>query len=410
MTTPSALAALSSDSLTARLDELAANERHALVEFLWHLAELDQRKLYLGLGFASLFDYCRDHLKLSNGSAFRRYTGARLLARFPIIGDFLGSGRLSLKRVTLLRNVLTAENHLHVLERACGGTELDVQALAASFSPKPEVKDSIRRLPLAPAPGPTGAINAQPVLSSICSDATSRAEVVFAHVASDAGPESTPTADLVSVAAVPQSMQVVTVHPSPSPRMAITAIDAERFSVKLTVGPEFIAKFNDLKSALSHVVPDGNFEDVLMESFTLALGVCAKRRGIGAKSRPAPNPEAPVAPAGSSSRHIPAAIRRAVSERDQHRCAFVGTNGRRCTSTHQLEHHHIKAYARGGPATVENLALRCRSHNQHEAVLDFGEAHIQAKRRHSLPPVEVTPRMATGATSTGGSNAPQSVH
>jgi len=38
-----------------------------------------------------------------------------------------------------------------------------------------------------------------------------------------------------------------------------------------------------------------------------------------------------------------------------------------------LEYHHIQAYALGGPATVENIALRCRTHNAYEGVRFFGE-------------------------------------
>ena len=69
-------------------------------------------------------------------------------------------------------------------------------------------------------------------------------------------------------------------------------------------------------------------------------------------------------------------MRRAVNERDEGRCAFRGANGRRCNSTHQLEYHHEQPYARGGPPTVENLSLRCKRHNQYEAILDFGTEHM----------------------------------
>jgi hypothetical protein len=34
--------------------------------------------------------------------------------------------------------------------------------------------------------------------------------------------------------------------------------------------------------------------------------------------------------------------------------------------------HHILPYAKGGLATVENISLRCRRHNQYEAELVFG--------------------------------------
>jgi len=64
-------------------------------------------------------------------------------------------------------------------------------------------------------------------------------------------------------------------------------------------------------------------------------------------------------------------VRRAVFRRDEGRCAFVGAEGR-CTATAFLEFHHVVPYARGGAATVGNIQLRCRAHNQHEAEQAFG--------------------------------------
>jgi hypothetical protein len=37
-----------------------------------------------------------------------------------------------------------------------------------------------------------------------------------------------------------------------------------------------------------------------------------------------------------------------------------------------LEFHHVQPYARQGVATVANIALRCRRHNQYEAEVVFG--------------------------------------
>jgi hypothetical protein len=37
-----------------------------------------------------------------------------------------------------------------------------------------------------------------------------------------------------------------------------------------------------------------------------------------------------------------------------------------------LEFHHVVPFALGGPSTVENLALRCRAHNNHESEQRFG--------------------------------------
>jgi hypothetical protein len=74
---------LSDEVITGRLMAIVKDERKSLVEFLGCLAELERRRTILALGFPSTFSYCSEHLRLSNGSAFRRTKGARLLARFP---------------------------------------------------------------------------------------------------------------------------------------------------------------------------------------------------------------------------------------------------------------------------------------------------------------------------------------
>jgi hypothetical protein len=69
---------------------------------------------------------------------------------------------------------------------------------------------------------------------------------------------------------------------------------------------------------------------------------------------------------------VPRAVKRAVWKRDGGQCAFVSLDGRRCTERRFLEFHHVDAYAKQGPATVDNISLRCRRHNQYEAELVFG--------------------------------------
>jgi hypothetical protein len=71
------------------------------------------------------------------------------------------------------------------------------------------------------------------------------------------------------------------------------------------------------------------------------------------------------------SRHLPAAVRRTVWRRDAGRCAFVGTEGR-CHEMTLFEFHHVEPYAAGGVTSAENIELRCRAHNVHEAQLFFG--------------------------------------
>ena len=83
-------------------------------------------------------------------------------------------------------------------------------------------------------------------------------------------------------------------------------------------------------------------------------------------------------------RRIPAAVRRAVFERDQSRCAYLDDSGQRCRETHHLELHHLKPYTMGGEHTLANLALRCRAHNA-LARPSTNSARISSTRRASRP-------------------------
>jgi hypothetical protein len=58
-------------------------------------------------------------------------------------------------------------------------------------------------------------------------------------------------------------------------------------------------------------------------------------------------------------------------KRDGGQCAFSGKSGR-CTERRYLEWHHLLPFGHQGPATVANIALRCRAHNVYESELVFG--------------------------------------
>jgi HNH endonuclease len=64
-------------------------------------------------------------------------------------------------------------------------------------------------------------------------------------------------------------------------------------------------------------------------------------------------------------------VKRAVWLRDGGRCAFVSKGLRRCKEHGRLEFHHLRPYAVGGTATVENIQIRCRAHNVFEAEMFF---------------------------------------
>ena len=81
----------------------------------------------------------------------------------------------------------------------------------------------------------------------------------------------------------------------------------------------------------------------------------------------------------TSRRHIPAHVKRIVWARDGGQCTFVSMAGRRCSARTRLEFDHVQEVARGGEATVANVCLRCRVHNQLAAESTFGAAFMNHK-------------------------------
>src|SRR4030095_1858236 len=104
------VAALLSDAeLLATVKRLAGNERHATVQLVAHLAEMDARRLYLGEGCSSLFTYCTQVLHLSEHAAYGRIEAARAAREWPGILELLADGALHLTAIGLVAPHLTAD-------------------------------------------------------------------------------------------------------------------------------------------------------------------------------------------------------------------------------------------------------------------------------------------------------------
>ena len=121
-----------------------------------------------------------------------------------------------------------------------------------------------------------------------------------------------------------------------------------------------------VQDLLRHQIPDGDPGKILARALSLL------RRQLEIRKLGRETPQRKGRPTRPGSRHVPAAVRRAVWKRDRGRCAFVARDGRRCAERGGLEFHHIDPWVLGGEATLRNISLRCRAHNAHEAVAWFG--------------------------------------
>ncbi len=131
--------------------------------------------------------------------------------------------------------------------------------------------------------------------------------------------------------------------------------------VQLTVSAETLEKLRLAKDMLRHAVPSGDDAALFDRALSALLDDLARKKFAATEH---PRPQRDTAP---TSRHVPAQVKRTVWLRDLGRCAFVGGAGRHCGERAFLEFHHVRPYAAGGAATVENIELRCRRHNDYEA-------------------------------------------
>src|SRR5450432_3107407 len=141
------LGGVGNEELVAALSMLVRRENDALSDLLAHLAELDERRLYLDLGFTSLFAYCTEALGFCKSSAGRRIAVARVCKRYPEAFARVARGELQLSVLSPLGSHLSAENATELFEVCRGKSCEQVELLLAARFPKPDVRDAIRRLP-----------------------------------------------------------------------------------------------------------------------------------------------------------------------------------------------------------------------------------------------------------------------
>jgi hypothetical protein len=119
-----------SGTRTARVQE-----HRGLLSLIVHLIEFERRSLHLKLGHHSLYNYCVSELGYCESSAMRRITAARCIAKFPDIYPLLESNRVNLSTLSRVSKILTPENCTAILERLCGKSLREVEAIVAEYEP-----------------------------------------------------------------------------------------------------------------------------------------------------------------------------------------------------------------------------------------------------------------------------------
>ena len=316
------LESISDDELLHRLSGLVQESRRVESELVAHIAEVDERRLYAREACSSMFTYCTEVLHMSEAEAYLRIRAARASRKHPELLTMLQDGRIHLTGVAKLSPYLTEANREVVLSRAAHKTKARIEELVAEIAPRPDVPPVIRKLP-APA-------------------------------------QLRPDTVVLPKATAPRPVPLA----------------PARYKIQFTASAELKGKLERLQA----LVPDGDLAAIIEEAVTDKIErLEAKRFG---KTK-APKKSVEETDTSPSSRYIPAAVRRAASERDGNQCTFLDAQGRRCSRRDDLQFHHREPYARGGDHSPGNIQMMCQPHNQYLAECEYGK-EVMGRYRGSL--------------------------
>lgn len=104
---------LKNEVLVQNTKNLVREENRILSKVQAHLFEIEARKLYLELGYGSLFQFAVKELGYSDASAMRRIEAMRFLKKTPEATAIVDKGQLNLSRLSLLERLSKESNATH---------------------------------------------------------------------------------------------------------------------------------------------------------------------------------------------------------------------------------------------------------------------------------------------------------
>ncbi len=331
---------------------------------LTRISEIDRRHLYRREGYPSMFSYIIGEWHLTEDAAYKRIHAARAAEEFPAVLIALAEGRLHMRGVLMLARHLTSGNADELVTAASHKTRFEIQQLLAQRFPQPDFPERLQ--PIDSPPPVTTAL--QPSRVTVGQLAPEQVQVTI----SEQPPEGQDDSPLHEPMRTRPPMHIQ----PPVRAQRVTPLAPKRYVLECTLDQETFDLMERAQELMSHQNPTGGILPVLKGALRLLVGHLEKQK-FAATDRPGPARES------TSARHIPAAVKRAVWDRDGGQCTFVSDGGRRCASRTRLEFDHEDPVARGGRATVENLRLLCRAHNQHAAERAFGADFMELKRREA---------------------------
>lgn len=323
---------MTNEHIEKRLGRLIRTERKLTHEILKLICLADERRLYLERGYASLFDWLTRHFGYSEPAAQRRIQAARLLRAVPVAAEKIEEGALNLTTLAKAQSAIRAQ------EKSTGARLSPVAK--AQVVEKIEMKSAAQSerilIELLPASGLTAR---KETTISVSADTSRLAMNLPNEVLAD----------------LERAKELLS-HVFPT-----GATSAEVLGYVLN---DFLNRKDPLRKRTADVGASRVLATAARRNLNRSPSAAAKQRVITRRSS------------------IPAALRRAVMQRDQGRCTYVDPRTQiRCGSRHQIQIDHLYPKALGGEASLQNLRCLCSVHNRHAAEVTLGNGPANSWQR-----------------------------
>ena len=304
---PMNLKHFSNAELITRLEKLTRTERKITHLILWHILEVEDRRLYAELGYDGMYSYLTKGLGYSDGSAYRRLQSARLLKKLPQIADKIESGSLNLTQLTQVQKslqesrkqgeVISSTKAAEILDKLVHRNTFETQkVLALEFNQSVKISEHAR-------PQQDDSVRLEITLSQKQYQELLQAKSLLSHICHENS-----WADVIGFL-------------------------AENYNKQKSQG-------RIAKSKIQKLAHSESTQSVVATKSAQKI----KRQYI--------------------SKHI----QRSLTQKAQHQCEFESaTTHKRCGSQSQLQMDHIQPLAKNGSNDVSNLRILCRVHNLLEA-------------------------------------------
>src|SRR5579885_382847 len=336
---------LSDQALLEKTRTLVREERELTTRILHHLREVERRRLFVDLGYPSLFEYAVGDLHYSEASAQRRISAMRLLKELPELEEKIEEGSLSLsvlsqaqrffRQEAKLEKPLDVESKREVLQVLEGKSsrEAEKELLSRSSEPVALRPESIR--PVSETHSELRFTATKETLEQL-----ERIKGLLGHTHSELS--------LSELIALMAKITLEKLDPAREPKRR-GAVQSQREEISTS--------------------------DEKLRPETPALeGAPARERSADAAASTQASQLVSTQKPTERRRYVQAQLRREVWRRAKGKCE-------NCGSFHRLQVDHIRPLAKGGTSIKENLRLLCFHCNQRQADLMLGPRRMELHRQ-----------------------------